>query len=221
MRFFRSSRLPALPARPLLLTIALFYLFGVGFHLLPATRPYMTILTPYVLFGVGLLVLYPVVQETRRGILLWGAASFLVTFFLEALGVATGAVFGEYEYGSVLGAKLVEVPPVIGFNWVLVLLGCVRASRIITSSALMTGLLTGIAAMLFDIVMEPVAISQGYWSWRGEVIPLQNYAAWFCIAAAAGWAYRRAGLRLDSTIPSWYVVIQLGFFAGLRLTGAA
>ena len=106
MRTFRLSGLPELPARPLLLTIALFYLFGVLFHLLPATQSYMTGLTPYVLFVVGLLVLYPAVQERRRGILIWGALTFLVTFYLEALGVATGAVFGEYQYGSVLGAKL-------------------------------------------------------------------------------------------------------------------
>jgi hypothetical protein len=49
---------------------------------------------------------------------------------------------------------------------------------------------------------------------------MQNYAAWFFIAAVAGWAYRRAGMSLKSVIPGWYVLIQLGFFAGLRITGA-
>lgn len=215
------SRIPFRTPAPLLILIAVFYLFGVIFHLLPATSGYMALLTPYVLFAVGVLVLSPVLREGRRGVLAWAGGMFLLTFLLEAAGVATGAVFGSYHYGQVLGAKIMGVPPVIGFNWVLVLLGCVRVTEKITASPAAAGLLTGAAAVVFDIVLEPVAISLGYWSWHGGTIPLQNYAAWFLIALIGGWVYRRAGLHTRSVVPSWYVLIQLGFFAGLRITGAA
>jgi putative membrane protein len=212
-----------LPVRPwlLLVIIAVFYLFGIFFHLLPATSAYMELLTPYVLLVVGAVVLYTALREGDRGLAVWAAGMYALTFFLEALGVATGAVFGSYHYGEVLGAHVFGVPPVIGFNWVLVLLGCVRASEKLTSSAVAAALFTGATAVMFDLVLEPVAISLGYWTWEGGSIPLQNYVAWFIIAAVGGWVYRRTGLSTRSVVPSWYVVIQLAFFAGLRLSGAA
>jgi putative membrane protein len=210
----------ALPAGPVLLLIALFYGFGILFHLLPATRDYMPMLTPYVLYGLGAVVLYPVLRERRREVLLWAAATFLLTFTLEAVGVATGLIFGTYRYGEVLGARIAGVPPVIGFNWVLVLLGCLRGMQRLTASPAVTALLTGAAAVIFDLVLEPVAVGLGYWSWQGGTIPLQNYGAWFLIAAAAGWAYRKGGLQLSSTIPAGYVMIQFAFFIGLRVSGA-
>ena len=47
----------------------------------------------------------------------------------EAVGVRTGAIFGAYSYGDVLGARLLAVPPVIGFNWTLTLLGALLLGR--------------------------------------------------------------------------------------------
>jgi putative membrane protein len=51
---------------------------------------------------------------------------------LEVVGVKTGLIFGEYKYGSTLGIKLFEVPLIIGFNWVFVILGSISISRLIT-----------------------------------------------------------------------------------------
>jgi len=39
--------------------------------------------------------------------------------------------------------------------------------------------LVGLFAMLFDIILEPAAISLGYWYWDGGSPPLTNYITWF------------------------------------------
>ena len=52
----------------LLLIIADFYLFGLIFHAIPFTLPYMLLFTPVVLLVFGVLGIYPLIQERRRTI---------------------------------------------------------------------------------------------------------------------------------------------------------
>jgi hypothetical protein len=35
--------------------------------------------------------------------------------------------------------------------------------------------------LLFDIIMEPVAIALDFWRWPMDIVPLQNYIAWFVL----------------------------------------
>jgi uncharacterized membrane protein len=42
--------------------------------------------------------------------------------------------------------------------------------------------LAAILAVVFDYVLEPVAINLNYWQWAYNIIPLQNYLAWFLIS---------------------------------------
>jgi putative membrane protein len=152
----------------------------------------------------------------------------VVTYFLEVLGVATGMVFGDYVYGYALGLRLLEVPVLIGFNWVLVILGFLRASQhlfirgkadtrrgrgllLVTASVL----IPAAGAVVFDYIMEPVAIELEYWIWAAGKVPLQNYLAWFLIALAASLAFRLTRITFSSMLPFYYAVIQMLFFIGL------
>jgi bisanhydrobacterioruberin hydratase len=215
-------------------------LYGVGAvgHLFEATRPLMLALTPWFLPAMGVLALAGHMGRDaggeRAGARFWGwaVAVFVVTWLVEVVGVATGIVFGDYLYGRGLGTPVLGVPPLIGFNWVLVCLGMLawttpapgssRQGRALPRplrALLVAGLATG-----FDWVMEPVALELGYWSWAGGAIPLQNYAAWFVIAlgAALAWLYGVPQKdRIRSRIPAWHVAAQLGFFAVLRWGVAA
>lgn len=212
------AKLKQLPRDTLfLLIIADFYLVGLIFHAIPVTLPYMLLLTPLVLLVFGVLGVYPLIKEGRRRIWAWAAATYAVTLSLEIIGVQTGMVFGSYYYGGVLGLKLAEVPLVIGFNWVIVVLGAARFSERVTKSPLLAALLVGAVCVVYDFVLEPVAIGLDYWQWEGGHIPLQNYAAWFLIAAVAAWFYRRLGLTADSRLPEWYVGVQFIFFIGLQI----
>jgi putative membrane protein len=209
----------------------IFYGVGVVGHLLDATRPLMLRITPFFLPLMGLLALSTLVAVSLRGetrgagrFWAWAGATLVATWALEVLGVHTGIVFGDYVYGRGLGAPLLGVPPIIGANWVLVCLGMLlwvtptlEARRV---PALAIALVAAALATAFDWVMEPVAITLGYWSWGGGDIPLQNYLAWFLIALGASWSWLRLvppAMRQASRLPAWHVVAQLAFVALLRL----
>jgi putative membrane protein len=212
-----------------------FYSIGLAAHAFPATRALAAPFAPVLLLVFGALVSVPFLRAAGGALRWWAGITFIVTFALEAAGVATGRIFGPYEYGPGLGPHILGVPPVIGFNWVLVVLACRGVAGMLLRRGQGAGvlpalrtLLTGALCVAFDWVMEPVAVALDYWSWFGAPIPVQNYIAWFFIATAAAAALEllaaRASARnqveialppLDEIIH--YVGIQLIFFIGIRV----
>ena len=203
------------------------YAVGTAGHLIPATLPLMLILTPGFLLALGALVAAPAVAASGWRFVLWAAGTYACTFLAEAAGVATGAVFGEYEYGPTLGWAWRGVPLVIAFNWVLVVYGSYGLARRGLQAGgpargrLTTALLVGLLATAFDFLMEPVAMRLDYWRWPGDRVPLQNYAAWFAIAAAAAAVHPRdrTGSPTDhaARLAGLYVLVQAVFFLVLRV----
>jgi putative membrane protein len=214
------------------------FFFGLGllWHLLPFTTNLVRPLTPFMLLAFGGVTLLPLVAAEGGRMAAWIAASYAAGFALEALGVATGVVFGPYEYGTALGARVLGVPPIIGFNWVVVIAACAEmawlaADRIATSSRtsrrsariMVASILAGILAALFDWVMEPAAIALGYWTWLVPEIPLLNYFTWFAFTAVSAAAFFLLKRERHSRSPALavYLLVQLLFFAGIRLATAA
>jgi putative membrane protein len=196
--------------------LVIFYSVGIAGHSFDATLPMMMALTPVILLVFGASVFTAESLGAGRKFLFWAAGTYIVTLALEILGVATGAVFGDYVYGKTLGLKFLEVPLVIGFNWMVIVLGCTNAALALVRRRFPAVLLAASMATLFDVFLEPVAIALDYWTWAGGDIPLQNYAAWFSIAfvSAAAFVYLKPGRR--TWLPSIYVAIQLVFFILLR-----
>jgi putative membrane protein len=196
--------------------LASFHAMGILWHALPATFPLMMVLTPYVLLVFGLFIFASALLEGGRVFLCWAVATYVVTFTLEAIGVAGGNIFGAYYYGDVLGIKLLSVPLVIGFNWTIVVLGIASfISRFVRYRPAVV-LLTAVLGVGFDALMEPIAMALGYWHWQGGAVPLQNYLAWFCIGLAAATGYVALRIRVNTIYPGLYVLIQALFFVGLR-----
>jgi putative membrane protein len=210
------------PTGPVALGIFLIF-YGVGIlgHLIEALRPTMVAMTPFFLPLMGLLSLSFLFFMGHHTLWRWLGGTVAVTWLIEVLGVHTGLVFGEYVYGRGLGSPILGVPPLIGFNWALVCLGMLlwvapwAEVRGVPRGGV--ALITAVLATGFDWVMEPVAISLGYWSWSGGDIPAQNYVAWFTIALGASWVYLRGPERARSRLPAYHVLAQLVFFAALRL----
>jgi len=201
------------------LVIALFYSVGIAGHIYPPTLPLMIRLTPWVLLIFGSMTILQVSPQPQRRALLWIGGTYLFTFIMEALGVATGLIFGGYVYGESLGFQLFQVPVVIGFNWTIIVLALSGEAFRLVRSPILGALLTGLGAVLFDWVMEPAAVSLDYWNWSGGIIPLQNYLAWFGIAALCSWLYGSLRIRTESRLGLLYVLIQLIFFIVLRVAG--
>lgn len=201
----------------LLLMTILFFVGSIG-HSLELTRDLMLFLTPFFLLSMGLLVLLPDIAGRNIKLLIWCFVIYVITFSLEALGVATGLVFGDYIYGSTLGLEFLEVPMVIGFNWVIVIIGSAELVMLFTRKRFLIAPLTGLVAMLFDIVLESVAIELDYWNWAGGSIQLQNYAAWFIIAGIMALTYPSFRSRLGRKLLISYLFLQTALFLLLRIT---
>jgi putative membrane protein len=107
---------------------------------------------------------------------------YVISFTVETLGVNTGQIFGYYSYGDGLGLKLFGTPFIIGVNW-LFMVYCTAAIverwklhsifKIIVAASIM---------LLYDLVLEQVAPKLDMWNWKNEIIPCQNYMAWFALA---------------------------------------
>ena len=215
-------------ARAMAFVLAVLFAVGTAGHLVAHTLPWMLVLTPGFLLLTSGAVAVPSLAADGRRFALWAAGSYALTFAAEAVGVATGAVFVEYVYGPTLGWKVWDVPVIIAFNWVMVVNGAICiAGRILSLRAepgrrIALPLLAGAIAAAFDWVMEPVAIRLDYWTWAGGSIPLQNYAAWFVLAAGLAAFHprqlqRACELGTTGRLAGVYVVLQAAFFGALRL----
>lgn len=197
----------------------LYLIFTVGIigHLVDQLIPLMLYLTPFTLLLTGIVVLYKSYKSSNKLFLYWIIITYLITFSLEVIGVKTGLIFGEYLYGETLGLKLFEVPLIIGFNWVFVILGAISIARIISKNNLVVSLIAALIAVIFDFILEPVAIKLDYWQWSENIIPLQNYAAWFLIAFFSSFFYEQFKIETDSKISIHYLIIQFIFFLFINL----
>ncbi len=195
----------------------LYYTVGVVGLSLPATRELFITLMPLSLLLSSAILLF----FHKK----WRAVDVPLFFFIalagylvEVLGVHTGQVFGSYSYGRALGFQLFDTPLLIGLNW-LMLTYCVFAImedtklfwplRALTASALM---------VIYDVVMEPVAIKLDMWSWGGGAIPLQNYQAWFIISLVFLSALHLAKVKTGNKVAPWLFGTQFVFFLLLNAT---
>lgn len=173
---------------------------GIGLTgILFFNRAYFIQLTPLNLLLSAALVLYTAWPLSARPLLLFIALAFAGGFAAEWIGVNTGWLFGNYQYGTSLGIKWQGVPWLIGLNWFVVLYCCGTTMHLLIQSiqerfgapgsipeklSTYSVVIDGASlAVLFDWIMEPVAVKLGYWTWLGDgSIPLLNYGSWFAIS---------------------------------------
>ena len=80
------------------------------------TQPLFKALVPFhLLTSLAVLLLFH--TDWNRPAVFFCLIAYFVGFIIEALGVYTGMIFGQYHYGATLGPKLLDVPLVIGANW--------------------------------------------------------------------------------------------------------
>lgn len=195
--------------------IVFFYIiFFVGIigHLYYPLRNLMLSLTPATLLITGLVVLFYSYKTSTNKFLVWAVITYIITFILEVIGVKTGLIFGAYYYGSTLGVKLFDVPVIIGFNWVFVILGSISISKLITNNFYLSAIISAFISLIFDLILEPIAIKLDYWTWAEGIIPLQNYLAWFIIALFSSLGFNYSKLTVRSKISMHFLFVQLVFF---------
>ncbi len=149
----------------------------------------------------------------------WIVVVFLLTLFIESLGVKTGKIFGNYSYGTNLSPFIGNVPLAIGFAWISMLLSSIPIAQWIGSlvrvkNYLFFIILASLLMTLFDFFMEPAAMKLNYWTWYNGKIPFQNYLAWFIISfilIGMGQQLKIFSLKL-STVGIHAYIAQLIYF---------
>lgn len=165
----------------LIAVIVLFYTVGTVGMTLSGEREYFASLSFLNLLLSFVIVLLARNAEKKRFI---GFLSFCfsVGIIVEQIGVHTGLLFGDYQYGENLGFKWFDVPLIIGLNWgILVVISASIVHRFHISN-LFKILLASFLMVFLDFLMEPVASDLDFWSWKNDLIPIFNFVCWFFIS---------------------------------------
>lgn len=192
--------------------LTILYIVGIIGHSISFLFPFMILLTPYTLLLSGIIVLLKLNGNSNVNLFAWCTVTFLVTYITEVIGVKTGLIFGEYQYGEVLGFKLLEVPLIIGFNWVFVILGLINLVDDSKLHFIAKAFIVALGAVFFDYFLEPIAINFGYWSWTNIDVPIRNYAAWFLLAFIFTFLSHIMKVKIVGKTAAYYFLVQLIFF---------
>lgn len=170
--------------------------------------------TPHnLIFSFVLLLLFQNYFNWSFFVVCFGIA--LSGFVIEAIGVNTGVIFGEYYYQQNLGVKIWNTPLIIGLNWLMLII-CIyqwikNISNIFIKSLIGAGIM-----LIYDIILEPVAIWLNMWQWQNNIIPLQNYITWFVIAFIMFLVWNYYYKNWINLFARYLIIIQLLFFLTLH-----
>jgi putative membrane protein len=148
----------------------------------------------------------------RRSLLMFGL-SFVVAFTAEALGVNFGLVFGHYYYTKVLGVSLFGVPFLAALAWEPIVYAAFCISDMLSplvaglpsqsthkASPFWLAVIGALATTAWDMMIDPIAVSQGWWVWVGggpympyvsNGVPIQNFIGWLLVAFLINLIYRK------------------------------
>lgn len=178
--------------------------------------------TPFLLLLCFVLILLADKEkgaDKTRLIILAVAAGYAI----ELVGVGTGKIFGIYWYGESLGPKMAGVPPLIGINWCMLLLG---ASSLVShllyeKSILLKSFLTAGLMTMLDFCMEPVCDVLDMWYWGAGEAGLRNFFVWYAFSVFLSLVYFAMGFRFSNPIAMLVFGLQLVFFSALWALHAA
>jgi uncharacterized membrane protein len=204
-------------ASPLLTILVLAYIAGLIGLQVPAVAGYFKSLTAINLVATLAVLLY-FHTDWRPSFYFYIALAVLTGFFVEVLGVHTGAVFGgPYAYGAGLGPTWWGVPPVIGANWLLLTYCFGSLADKLPLPIYMKAILAATSMVLLDFLIEPVAIRLDFWTWFGQPIPLQNYLGWWLVALVLLSVWYGLPFRKENRAVVLIISLQAFFFAGHNL----
>lgn len=124
-------------------------------------------------------------SERTQAIYLSVAA--VAAFTAEVIGVATGLIFGSYQYTGALGFAIFNVPIAIAAAWIILLAYVWHAISHLKLGVFVGAILGAAWMTAIDLVIDPLAAGPlSYWRWQDGGwyygIPLSNFAGWFGIS---------------------------------------
>tara|TARA_Y100000389_G_scaffold116681_1_gene113869 strand:- start:143 stop:790 length:648 start_codon:yes stop_codon:yes gene_type:complete len=143
---------------------------------------------------------------------------FISGLFVEILGVNYGLFFGEYSYGNNLGPKIFEVPYVIGFNWVLLIIITGSLSdKLIKGKIIYKIIFASFLMVLIDLLIEKSAPKLDYWEFIISPVPFSNYLWWFIFSFCFQYVFFKTVKNKEYNLSANILVIQFLFFGLLAV----
>ena len=185
------------------------------FGILSDQKEFFLSSTPYVLTMT--LILLIVNNSIDKKFLLRLFFIFLLGLTVEIVGVNFSIFFGEYKYGENLGVKIFDVPIVIGFNWVLlIILTGNFADRIFPKSIIRKVVLGSAMMILLDLLIEISAPKLDYWEFTLNPVPFSNYFWWFVFSILFHLIYQ-SNKNKEYVVSTNILLIHFLFFGLLAL----
>jgi uncharacterized membrane protein len=175
-----------------------------------------------------------------RRALIFFAISAAISWLLEEIGVATGAIYGAYHYTDALGPKLGYVPLLIPIAWFMMIYPSHVIANLIGTGkpvgvgggALRIAWLSALGAMTmtaWDLLIDPGMSSppeQAFVWERGGAyfgVPLQNFLGWLLTAFLIYFIYRlverKIGIKPMARVPTSIAALPLGAYAIFLING--
>ncbi|MCC5937583.1 MAG: carotenoid biosynthesis protein [Lunatimonas sp.] len=194
------------------LWIGIFHLVGVLGLYVEFTRTYFQTLTPlHLLMCAGILLYFH--TDWSKGFWWFAIAAFGIGMLAEIIGVQTGLLFGDYQYGPVLGPKLAGVPLIIGVNWFILAYSAGQLSRKFIRSNWGAAAVAAALMVVLDFVIEPVAVQLDFWTWEQGDIPVENYLGWFAVAFSIQLLYQKLSFDKQNPISTFLLLNLFLFFS--------
>ena len=185
------------------------------FGILSDQKEFFLSSTPYVLTMTLFLLI--VNNTIDKKFLLRLFFIFLLGLTVEIVGVNFSIFFGEYKYGNNLGIKIFDVPIVIGFNWVLLIILTGNFAHKIFPKSIIFRVLTGSTMMiLLDLLIEISAPKLDYWEFANHPVPFSNYLWWFIFSVLFHFIYQ-SNIKKEYIVSINILIIHFLFFGLLAL----
>jgi len=198
---------------PVLLFI--FYTVGIVGVSFTEFRNQVLVLTPLNLLLTALLLIWGLGVFNSKLLYAIGA-SFIIGYSLEVLGVSSGILFGEYQYGKTLGWKLFDVPIIIGVNWLILSFSSLGIVGRFISNSFLKVVFASLLMVLLDFLIEPIAIELDFWTWTEVDVPFQNYVMWFFSAILINSLVSQFLKEINFKISLFVFLSQVYFFTILN-----
>ena len=203
------------------LRMSIFFLWLINisgfFGILSDQNKFVLSTTPYVLsLTLLLLLLNHDLSDNKSKIGL--TLIFFLGLIVEILGVNYGLFFGEYSYGANFGPKIYEVPYLIGFNWVLLIIATGSLSdKLIKGKEIYKILFASSLMVLIDLLIEKSAPKLDYWEFVISPVPFSNYLWWFIFSLCFQYIFFKTVKSKEHNLSSNILLIQFLFFGMLAV----
>lgn len=195
--------------------LIIFHLIGlIGFQT-PYRDLFITLTPLNLILSLILLIIH---HEKNTKWWLAAIGIYAAGFLVEVAGINTGVIFGEYEYLSALGPEILGTPPLIGVNWLILVISTASIAQMLFATKLVRSIVGATLMVMLDAAIEPVAPLLDFWEFSSATVPTENYLAWWFIGFLMHFVYQKLDVSRSNKLGLSLYSIMLVFFLILNLS---